>query len=195
MPHTFSSTQLTEKSTLLHLQENGQPLSFSAVIEGWRNNAAFREFYTTTLLKHGGNGCLWEHPRLNKSTVDQAYECVITQTDTFSGRTANFRPFAREMRPGERICTFPNLSGEALLVVPNQSAEISFNGRDLISFLRTAPAELQHEFWATIGHETAAAIDADSQFQFLSTHGLGVLWLHVRLEERPKYYHHRPYRE
>jgi hypothetical protein len=29
---------------------------------------------------------------------------------------------------------------------------------------------------------------------WLSTSGLGVAWLHVRLDERPKYYTHAPYR-
>ena len=30
---------------------------------------------------------------------------------------------------------------------------------------------------------------------WLSTAGMGVAWLHVRLDQRPKYYAHRPYRE
>jgi hypothetical protein len=28
---------------------------------------------------------------------------------------------------------------------------------------------------------------------WLSTAGAGVAWLHVRLDDRPKYYSHRPY--
>lgn len=193
MFYRAKTTSLSPHGRQVHILKDAVQLPFARIIEGWRYSPAFRSFYTETLLAHGGNGCFWEHPRLNKSTVDQAYECVITQTDTFSGRTANFRPFAREMRPGERIGSFPNLSGEALLVVPNQSDEISCNGRDLISFLRTAPEKLMHEFWARVGQETAAAIDAGSPFQFLSTHGLGVLWLHVRLEERGKYYSFKAY--
>jgi hypothetical protein len=30
---------------------------------------------------------------------------------------------------------------------------------------------------------------------WLSTAGLGVIWLHLRLDSRPKYYSHRPYAE
>ena len=29
---------------------------------------------------------------------------------------------------------------------------------------------------------------------WLSTNGLGVAWLHARIDARPKYYSHRPYR-
>lgn len=195
MPYTASISNLTVKSFLLQIQENGYLLSFTAVIQHWSNSADFREFYTATLLKHSGNGCFWEHPRLNRLTADQPYECVITQTDAFSKRTANFNPFARAVSPGKRISVFPNLSGEALLVVPNQPEEISFNGRDLITFLRTAPSDLIHDLWKSTGRETARAIETSSPFQYLSTHGLGVLWLHIRLEQGPKYYHHRPYRE
>jgi hypothetical protein len=28
---------------------------------------------------------------------------------------------------------------------------------------------------------------------WLSTAGMGVAWLHIRLDERPKYYSHKPY--
>jgi hypothetical protein len=30
---------------------------------------------------------------------------------------------------------------------------------------------------------------------WLSTAGLGVIWLHLRLDSRPKYYSYRPYAE
>jgi len=30
---------------------------------------------------------------------------------------------------------------------------------------------------------------------WLSTAGAGVPWLHVRLDDRPKYYHYGPYRQ
>lgn len=194
MPYTASTSDLTGRSLLLQLQEDGQPLTFIAVVQRWRNSVDFREFYTATVLKHSGSGCFWEHPRLNRSTADRPYECVITQTDAFSKRVANFRPFAQAVSPGKRISIFPNLSGEALLVVPNLTQETRFNGRDLISFLQTAPNDLMHDLWKSIGQETANAIATDAPFQYLSTHGLGVLWLHVRLEIGPKYYHHRPYK-
>lgn len=195
MPCTAITAKLTANVSSLQLQENGHLLSFAQVIKYWSDSASFREFYTTTLVKHGSKGCFWEHPRLNESTVDQPYECVVTQTDAFGKRTADFRSFARAVSPGRRISVFPNLSGEALLVVPNQPEDNGFNGRDLISFLQSAPAGLIHEFWQTIAREVADAVAAGAPFQYLSTHGLGVLWLHVRLEKRPKYYHHEPYRQ
>jgi len=42
-----------------------------------------------------------------------------------------------------------------------------------------------------------AEVLADAPFEayfWLSTSGLGIAWLHVRLDERPKYYTHAPYR-
>lgn len=194
MSYSSITTHLSPKSCQLQILQNDNQLSFSHVIRSWQEDAAFRKFYITTLLKHGGDGCFWEHPRLNESTVDQTYECVITQTDAFSKRMANFMPFSRAISPGKRISVFPNLTGEALLIVPNQSEETNFNGRDMISFLQTAPEELVHNLWKTIGQQTAKAIEAKASFQYLSTHGLGVLWLHVRLELGPKYYHHRSYK-
>lgn len=194
MPFIATTTNLTSQALRLTIKEGDQILSFAQVIQHWVNSSAFRDFYTSTLLQHGGNGCFWEHPRLNKETVDQAYECVISRTDTFSRLAANFNPFKNAVQAGKTISVFPNLTGVAQLIVPAPTGAGDFNGRDLIAFLKTADEARCHKLWIVVGQQVTAAIAEGSSFQFLSTHGLGVLWLHIRLEQRPKYYHHRPYR-
>ncbi|MEM9929699.1 MAG: hypothetical protein AAF840_07770 [Bacteroidota bacterium] len=192
----FSSNTLPLSPTTVQftLHEDRQPLTFTQVVQHWISTPAFRDFYTDLVLEHGDVGCFWEHPRLHQGTAGKPYECVITRTAAFGRYAANFAPFQRAVQAGARISVFPNLNGEALLIVPNKTIAGAFNGRDLVAFLQTAPADLIHELWQTIGLQVEDALAEGSRFQFLSTHGLGVLWLHVRLEERPKYYHHRAYR-
>ena len=58
-------------------------------------------------------------------------------------------------------------------------------------------ASQQHELWALVAQslrKRARGHDA-RQPTWLSTEGSGVPWLHVRLDDRPKYYHHAPYRD
>ena len=60
------------------------------------------------------------------------------------------------------------------------------------AFARGAPSQQQHGFWRMVGAETAARLS--DRPLWLSTNGLGVAWLHARLDSWPKYYSYRPYR-
>jgi len=193
--YAFNTNALALKETKIQLLENGSYMTFSQVIDGWQDSPDFRKFYWQTLIELGGEGCFWEHPRLNRETVDLPYECVITRTKSFTAFAADQRPFDAVFDRQNTISCFINLSGSAWLIVPNPVDDEAVDCRDLVSFCRSAPNELLHDFWTTIGEEMAKAIATGSDFQYLSTHGLGVLWLHVRMERRPKYYHHQAYKK
>ena len=59
-------------------------------------------------------------------------------------------------------------------------------------FVRGAPQSQQRALW----HEVGLAMEhrAGDAPVWLSTAGGGVAWLHVRLDDHPKYYAHAPYR-
>jgi len=63
----------------------------------------------------------------------------------------------------------------------------------LAAFVREAPPEQVDALFATVGRTLLDRV-APSPL-WLNTAGLGVPWLHVRLDSRPKYYGHAPYRE
>ena len=84
---------------------------------------------------------------------------------------------------------FDNLGRDAHLVAPCDSTRPYAH---LAVFVRTAPASTNRALWA-------AAADAleertGARPLWLSTAGLGVYWLHLRLDSRPKYYTYAPYR-
>jgi hypothetical protein len=58
---------------------------------------------------------------------------------------------------------------------------------------REAPELQQQALWQSIGEAMSRRINAKSAW--LSTAGAGVAWLHVRLDDRPKYYGYVPYRQ
>jgi hypothetical protein len=62
----------------------------------------------------------------------------------------------------------------------------------LAAFVRGAPAEQREALWRTVGDALSRRLGAKPVW--LSTAGAGVSWLHVRLDDRPKYYGHAPYR-
>ena len=187
-------TMIAEGTAKLRILMTEESLSFDQVLTGWSSSPSFREFYWQTLIELGGEGCFWEHPRLNRETADLPYECVITRTKAFAAFATDQHPFSGVVDRRNTISCFINLSGSAWLIVPTPVGDEAVDCRDLVAFCRSASDELLHDFWTAIGKEVTKAIASESEFQYLSTHGLGVLWLHVRLERRPKYYHHQGYK-
>jgi hypothetical protein len=89
------------------------------------------------------------------------------------------------------VAVFPTLGGDAVRVVPCRAADPSAYGH-LAAFARLAPEPQRHALWRAVGDAMARRVGAKPVW--LSTAGAGVAWLHVRLDDRPKYYGYGPYR-
>lgn len=89
------------------------------------------------------------------------------------------------------VVEFQNLGKDALLIVPCPQAVKSAYGH-LAAFVREAPEAQRHALWSLVGNAMERRLGAAPVW--LSTAGAGVPWLHVRLDDRPKYYHHGAYR-
>jgi hypothetical protein len=63
----------------------------------------------------------------------------------------------------------------------------------LAAFVRLAPAQQQSALWRSVGEAMQRRLSKKPVW--LSTAGAGVPWLHVRLDDLPKYYGYRPYRQ
>ena len=88
------------------------------------------------------------------------------------------------------VVSFANLGGDAIMIVPRPIAAPTAYGH-LASFVRFAPELQRQELWRIVGEKMAERIG--KMPVWLSTAGAGVSWLHVRLDDRPKYYSYTPY--
>jgi len=122
------------------------------------------------------------------------WECRPDRTLPFACHLLDCPPLAR-VRPDASpfgvklrspINTFPNLRGDSTLIAPGTQGVYPH----LAAFLRTASDAELRGLWGAV----ADAVDAWTGPLYLSTHGLGVYWLHVRLDSRPKYFRHGPFR-
>ncbi len=64
---------------------------------------------------------------------------------------------------------------------------------DLATFLRHGPGEQKHELFRALAHAIRHRLG--QRPVWVSTSGLGVAWLHIRLDSRPKYYQYHPFTE
>ena len=93
------------------------------------------------------------------------------------------------------VCSFGNLGGDALLVSPLPQKEISDDGYShLAAFVRNAPTNQIAEFWALGASQYLIELkNSRNRKRWFSTNGMGVAWLHLRLDARPKYYSYDPF--
>ena len=90
------------------------------------------------------------------------------------------------------MLVFANLGGDAIMIVPRLKTIESAYGH-LAAFVREAPEAQRHTLWQVVGEAMTKRVGYRPVW--LSTAGGGVSWLHVRLDDRPKYYGFGPYRQ
>jgi len=62
------------------------------------------------------------------------------------------------------------------------------------AFVRSAPAEVVDALWIAVASAVSEWLTVRGVPVWVSTSGLAVPWLHVRLDSVPKYYSYRAYR-
>ena len=190
---TTHSHKINPQTSRTALSSNSGALSFRETIGLWRTSAKFREYFTGLISESPFDAFFWETPPVTERTLDRPFEFVLVQAASLSRLKPDPSPFMGQFssQPAEEILTFPNLGGDAILVVPTPMAEPSCYTH-LARFLRDAPRSQVDTFWRSSGLAMEKRISGLPTW--LSTAGLGVSWLHLRLDSRPKYYRYEPYK-
>ena len=83
------------------------------------------------------------------------------------------------------VTSFPNLSGDTILVIPMPVK--GKNYATLKDFMDEANETQQKEFWKHVAHVARKCMKKWKSV-WISVHGLGVAYTHVRISSSPKYY-------
>lgn len=175
-----------------HLLNNaGEELSFGQVFLHWRVNEKFRAFWSNSLREVPFDSYCWECPPVTTQSSARSFECVFVSSPLLDEMPPDPEPFAEYFHPECSFVTFESLGRDALLVAPCPAAQ-GGNFAHLARFIASATDAQISALWRGVGEALDGRIDSDPTW--LSTAGLGVSWLHVRLDTRPKYYRHAPYK-
>jgi hypothetical protein len=179
----------------VQILRDGQPLTTAEVLAHWQNEEGFRGFFNTLLAAAPYPAFFWETPPVTASTAGKSFEFILADSPQLARFTPEPEAFAQQFAragTGAEVAAFANLGGDAFLVAPCPIAPLAAYPH-LAAFVRQAPATQQQAFWQAVG----ASLDArlDEQPLWLSTSGLGVAWLHARIDSTPKYYTFAPYRK
>jgi hypothetical protein len=193
MPAMWSAScqELANRQVLkMAIELDSTPVSYAEILRRWQGDKEFRSFFIDLLADSPFSAFRWETPPITASTASRPFELVLLDSPGLASRP-DPEAFADHFEPEEEVVVFPNLGGDAILVVPCPNGPASVYGH-LAAFLRGAPDSQKHSLWAKVGKAMEQRIGTAPVW--LSTAGAGVSWLHVRLDDRPKYYGYAPYR-
>ena len=173
---------------------DGRPVPYRDVLRLWQQDESFRRFFVALLTDAPVAGYRWETPPVSRASADRHFEFVLLDAPRI-GREPDPDAFADPFRShlaDRPVAAFPNLGKDAILVVPRPLPGVPHETYvHLAAFVRGAPAAQVHELWRAVGAAMETRLgDAPA---WLSTAGMGVAWLHIRLDARPKYYGFQEY--
>ncbi len=175
-----------------HVFDGSSIVSFKDYFGFMESNADFRSWYTALIAQSGYEALFWEHPPLTQPTWSNQAEFVLLDGPSLARFEPDPHSFASQFERGDdSVVTFPNLGGDALLVAPCPMVDCAVYPH-LTAFLQAAPVDQVHDLWV----KTASAVHGQLSDKpvWVSTAGMGVAWLHVRLDSWPKYYRFDPYK-
>ena len=183
-----------DRTTKYRIKSGGDLLTYAEVLKLWRDDAYFRSFFTKLLADSPYSAYRWETPPITRNNTSQDFEFVLLNSPHFSSRKTDDKTFKTYFTTEDKdhgIAEFPNINGDATLIVPSPRTDINAYGH-LAAFIRNAPKLQTDALWQAIAKTVTNQLGDEPIW--LNTAGGGVAWLHVRLDSRPKYYGFKPYK-
>jgi|HubBroStandDraft_2_1064218.scaffolds.fasta_scaffold266240_1 hypothetical protein len=190
---THTETLNVGRGVKISIDRNGREVSFAEAVQLWQDDPDFRTFFSATLAEAPFFAFRWETPPIAMQSATQPFEFVLLDSPELDlpADPDAFKQHFDDHARRNTVVSFPNLGKDAVLVVPypvGPSSSYSHLG----AFVREAPEIQKNALWSLVGRVVKEHL-AETPV-WLSTAGAGVSWLHVRLDQRPKYYRHSPYR-
>lgn len=132
----------------------------------------------------------WECAPVSADLASTPVRFVVVYSEAVGDLEPDPSAFAEHLSGFGDAVAFWNLRRDSRLVAPPETGPYSH----LQAFLQYADPHEKAELFEVVAAELRSWWQRTDDPVWLSTHGLGVSWLHVRLDARPKYYTHRPYR-
>lgn len=168
----------------------------------------------STIMRHHSkaqrfSAVFWEcHPVTANSLETTPIEFVLLDAPALATRANDITAFQDQFHRIEHssvdgVISFANLGKDAVLVVPTPSEDAGERPvypqymTHLASFHDGASEAHIYNLWKAVGSTFLDVLrqepDKNKKF-WLSTSGLGVSWLHIRIDAKPKYYNYVEYK-
>ena len=154
-------------------------MNWNLVLENWEKGEYFKypkelksKFqWNTSVLKKNGNTPFLEEFMENSSLP----------------KYQDYTPYGDYIKKSENkyVVSFPNPSGDTMLVIPMPRVQKNF--ATIKDFMENASVIHKREFWKEVARIIRKQMEENNHL-WISAHGLGVSYFHVRICQIPKYY-------
>ena len=188
----IAKTESVNNGRRFQIRQGEDSISFGVYLKLLEEDQEFAAWYAKLLAETDYEAFFWEHPPLCDANLDAKVEFVLLDSPALAGLDPNPEPFSSHFQSGSEgdIVSFRSLGGDAVLLAPRPTVPLEACVH-LAAFVRQASRTQIEYLWRQTGR--AVRENLSEQNLWLSTSGLGVPWLHIRLDSYPKYYQHRPY--
>lgn len=173
------------------LKEKDNFISHRQFLTLLSENEEFIRWYNRLLADSEFDAFFWENKPMTEQNLDHDYECTLVESGLLSRVSPDTTTFDSYFEDDSDVVQFPNLGGDARLIVPCPVAEDSVYTQ-IGNFVRDAPDHQVQNLWKHVGNEMLNQVQKEPRW--LSTSRLGVYWLHVRIDSVPKYYQTEEYK-
>lgn len=178
-------------TTKYSIDANGKAMTFADVISALKSNSDFAIYFNNLLAASKYQAYFWEVKPVSQHTLQHPFEFVLVNSNSLAHIKADSSAFDKYLSKQQYVASFANLGGDSMLIAPTSMAATGYG--HIAQFVRSAPAEQVAAFWKQVGEELNKSIGSSPKW--LSTSGLAVYWLHVRIDPSPKYYNYLPYKK
>lgn len=202
---SYKSRRGTLNTVKYSFVENGRPASFKRfyTLLSDQESRIHRVFLNVFLNFPSSGAVFWECAPITAATYDTTqFEFILMDAPSLAERTVDMEPFSdkfQEFKDAGDVISFSNVGGDAMLVIPTPPKQpgLQQHFTHLESFLKHAISPQVSSLWVRVAREVNDTLLKRSLNQrlWVSTSGLGVSWLHIRLDSVPKYYNWRPYKD
>ncbi len=190
--YTLDIVERSENSVHFSIKNGAGYLTFEEVFNLWETSDEFILFYREKLLGMNFPAFYWEHPAVNEELLGKKYECIVQRSKPLETLPINENAFRSFIHNDQGVADFMNLGKDARLVIPTKKTDKEIYNH-MSKFLEFGDNEQIIAVFRRIGSVVLEEIQKQKLI-WLNTAGLGIIWLHVRMDTRPKYYKTSRYR-
>ena len=168
--------------------------------------AQFRHIFIETIKNFPSIAFFFECISITSSEVNsKPIEFILMESNELAAITVDGIPFHNKFEHldnNQLVISFNNLGGDSTLIVPcpiyintdSKSPDQSY--AHFAHFIRKGGRIQIDKLLVKIGEELKRILrESPNTKKYLSTSGLGVSYLHVRIDNVPKYYQYAPYKK
>jgi hypothetical protein len=119
--------------------------------------------------------------------MDNEYEEIFIENNSLNNMYQDYTNFLEYIKSSKNkyVVSFPNLSGDSILIIPIPRKNKDFT--TIKDFIDNSSITHQKFFWKKVAKEINKILINNEKI-YVSTHGLGIPYFHLRLDKYPKYY-------